>query len=342
MSRQDANAGNVGDQLKHALLIETIQRLPADPAWAYAETHAGAGAYESDQARILIAAARRAAAGRAAARRVAANSGVPGRGPDARTTGHPVAGTGYAAALLAREAGWPAEERDRWYPGSVLLAVGGRAQWSSVRLAEADPAVMDRLATHMTIQALRNSRFSSRGELAGQPRGSGLTAGLQPPVELYPGSFELHLDELMREGPLFLLVDPYYYQSAASQGEGGCLGLRHLDRIIQAVSGRDAVLMLFTSSAPGDGCPDSAEDPPILMQQPWQALCADLTCMAGRSVRCFRAAGAAHAVCLAGWGRGAAVVDDLPGDQDWRASWLADPPLGLSIVEEALAPSRRR
>ena len=51
---QDRNAGNAGDRLKHALLTEILARLPGAQAWAYGETHAGAGAYVTPNAGLFI------------------------------------------------------------------------------------------------------------------------------------------------------------------------------------------------------------------------------------------------------------------------------------------------
>src|SRR4051794_14552382 len=40
-------AANTGDQLKHALLLEVLRRIPTLLDLTYAETHAGAGIYKS-------------------------------------------------------------------------------------------------------------------------------------------------------------------------------------------------------------------------------------------------------------------------------------------------------
>lgn len=328
MSRQDAHAGNAGDQLKHALLIEAIERLPEGGGWSYAETHAGAGAYRCDGVAPLLAAAQPAAA-------------------------RPGSGGGYAQALSAWRAQWPAAQRDPWYPGSVLLAAGARRDWRGLRLAEADPGVVDRLATHMTLHASARAAFhedppagSAPGPVTGPATGSAADCdagpATDPTIDLYPGSFETHLDELLGDGPLLMLVDPYYYQSAVLDSEEGRLGLRHMETIVRALQDRDAVLVVFTSrmpDAPGTA-PGGELHAPMLIQEPWQALCADLGCMVTGSVRCFRVVGHPHAVCVAGWGAGARVVADLPGSRAWADSWLAAPPLDLEIAEESLSNSR--
>ena len=325
MSRQDANAGNTGDQLKHALLIEVIERLPIGPGWSYAETHAGAGLYRCDRAACLL-----AAAGTDEAR----------RGP----------GSGYARTLRALSTKWPLEERDQWYPGSALLATNVGCEWAGVRLAEADAAVVDRLATHMTLHAPTREEQAERQKklqaTAAGPIGgaSGALQGVATDtgIDLYPGSFETHLDDLLGTGPTLLFVDPYYYQSALLDPEEGRLGLRHLEAIVRALSGRDAVLMVFTSRMPAVASPLPGHEAgaPLLAQTPWQALCADLGCMVTGSVRCFRVADHPHAVCLAGWRTGARVVADLPGTEAWAASWLAAPSVGVEIVEEPMANER--
>ena len=44
---QDTNAANEGDILKHALLLEVLNRCQHWPTLSYSETHAGAGVYDS-------------------------------------------------------------------------------------------------------------------------------------------------------------------------------------------------------------------------------------------------------------------------------------------------------
>lgn len=52
---QDYNAGNGGDRLKHALIMEVLQHLKPMSEWSYRETHAGAGFYSMNaHSRILF------------------------------------------------------------------------------------------------------------------------------------------------------------------------------------------------------------------------------------------------------------------------------------------------
>ena len=51
---QDSNAGNGGDRLKHALLMEVLIRINLGE-WSYRETHAGAGLYPMNgHSRMLL------------------------------------------------------------------------------------------------------------------------------------------------------------------------------------------------------------------------------------------------------------------------------------------------
>lgn len=48
MAEQNKNAANKGDQLKHCLLAEVLQRCAQWPELAYSETHGGAGIYSGE------------------------------------------------------------------------------------------------------------------------------------------------------------------------------------------------------------------------------------------------------------------------------------------------------
>ena len=316
MSIQDRNAGNAGDQLKHALLLELITHLPTGPPWAYSETHAGAGSYATPNAALLF-------------RRAWEASG--------RNTGGP--GDAYAMALScwwqerAPVADLPPTHADAVtvarmpYPGSAALGVMSGALHGAITLAEADPAVLARLERTL--------------EIAGGPPpppdpAGGPCAGST--ARLLAGSFERHLSALLAPNPLILLVDPYFYQSAAPDGDGGRLGAQHIATLARELGARDAVMLIFTSHLPEEFLTLGTADG--LRRGTWEALCADLAQYAPPQLRVFRAQGTPHAVVIAGWGRGSALVRNLPGQGDWRRSWLASPPIGLEILEVA-APGGR-
>jgi hypothetical protein len=305
MSLQDHNAGNAGDQLKHALLSELLIRLPRDESWGYAETHAGAGAYAAPHAGILMRGARKAVAGEA--------------------------GSTYAQLLelWQRSPGAHAGQGVVRYPGSpALAALSGKIRGEMV-LAESDAESLGRLRDAL-------DRGAGFGNLA---------------LRLLEGSFEGHLGALTSASRLLILVDPYYYQSDADEGTGGRLGRLHLEQLVTALSGRDAVLMIFCANRPREqaraGPVDEAAggrpagDPMRGSRGTWRSLGADLAGLDPPSLRLFRAAGTPHALLAAGWGQGRSLVARLPGAARWERSWLARPPLALRIVEETPAAGGR-
>jgi hypothetical protein len=286
MSLQDHNAGNAGDQLKHALLAELLMQLPQDEPWAYAETHAGAGAYETPHAEILFDRAQEAAADEA--------------------------GASYAhlLGLWQRQWGGCAGPGGVRYPGSpALAALSGRVRGEIV-LAENDPESIVRLRDTL-------NRAAGFGNLA---------------LQLLEGSFEAHLETLVSAVRLLILVDPYYYQSKAPDGAAGRLGRVHIEQLVAALCGRDAVLMIFCANPPRDRASEGARG-----EGTWRSLGADLMRFQPSSMRLFRAAGTPHAVLVAGWAQGCPLVAGIPGADGWERSWMAHPPLALRILEETPA-----
>ena len=308
MSLQDKNAGNAGDQLKHALALELIARLPVcdgaglpagrSSAWSYAETHAGAGCYETPHLRLLL---------------MAAGS----------------AGDRYAGALRMFSDIWRQKTDPARYPGSALLAQLGDTRWESIALAEADASVMDRLASSLITHRYLAQRPDNRRGAASDEWRPPLCP--QPLAELLPGSFEDVLDRLLAPARLFLQIDPYYYDSSAEDGEGGRLGRGHLSRVVETLRMRDAVLLVFASRRPRV---KGASVPPPGSLETYPTLCADLAGLNPPAARCFRAAGTPHAVVVSGWGAGRAAVNDLPAAEYWQTGWLGRPPISLTVVEE--------
>jgi 23S rRNA A2030 N6-methylase RlmJ len=321
MSLQDHNAGNTGDQLKHALLLEVLARLPEDAPWGYVETHAGAGTYATPHTTALF-------------RSAWVEAGVaPAERDPAREKLGPPAGWQYADALCR----WWREQTslpglapghlsesaamDLRYPGSAILALRSGAVRGPVSLIDADLAVVRRLRT--ALDQLIAPRL---------PAGDGWP-GPSSRIQVFSGSFEDHLERLASATRLVVLVDPYYYLREALDCREGQLGLKHLRMIFPALDQRDAVLLVFTSSPPSGML--TIGDAGLLSGGTWKGLLADARALAPPALRCYRAADSPHAVLVAGWGVGKALVRELPGASSWERSWLAQPPLQLRVVEEA-------
>jgi hypothetical protein len=320
MSMQDHNAGNLGDQLKHALLLEVLARLPDTGAWGYVETHAGAGTYATPHATVLF---RQAWS--------EAGAGDSERGPQREKLGPP-AGWLYADALCRwwrEQASLPGLAPDHLpesaladlsYPGSAILALRSDALRGPISLIDSDRAVIRRLRTAL-----------DRLIAPGLPADDGWP-GPSSRIQVLCESFADHLDRLSSASRLVVLVDPYYYlREALTCGEGQ-LGLKHLRLICQALDQRDAVLLVFTSSPPSGTL--TVGEAGVLSGGTWKGRLADARALAPPALRCFRAADAPHAVLAAGWGAGKAIVRGLPGASSWERSWLARPPLLLRVAEE--------
>lgn len=134
MSIQDANAGNAGDLLKHAILLELLGGIPGGEIWSYAETHAGAGLYACVHAAELLAAADSAAEGET--------------------------GWRYATALAA---GMRRADAGDLYVGSALLALLSGSIRGDALLVEFDPEVVTRLregVDHMLASAATRVRLA--------------------------------------------------------------------------------------------------------------------------------------------------------------------------------------
>ena len=321
MSIQDRNAGNTGDQLKHALLLEALARLPGDEVWGYAETHAGAGVYVTPHAPALFRGA------------WAATQGAMAEWDPATERLGPPPGWSYAGALcrwwreqsgppgLAPEQMSDAAVREVSYPGSAVLALRSQVARGPITLIEADPAVAQRLR----IAADRLFEPTRWPERDGWP-------GPSSRLQVIAGSFAEHLDRIAAASRLVVLVDPYFYVRESLSCEDGQLGLEHLRLVCQALDACDAVLLVFTSSPPSGML--TVGEAGALSGGTWRPLLSDLRALAPSALRCFRAAETPHAVLAAGWGAGKAIVRGLPGVTSWERSWLAAPPLSLRVVEE--------
>ena len=322
MSIQDRSAGNTGDQLKHALLLEVLDRIPADEVWGYVETHAGAGTYLTPHAPALFRGAWSETGGGAAGR-----ESMPERlGPPA--------GWCYARALsrwwreqsavpgLAPEHMPDAIVMEVSYPGSAVLALRSEVMRGPVALIESDPTVVRRLRIALD----RLFEPARRPERDGWP-------GPSSRVQAITGSFAEHIDRFKAASRMVVLADPYFYMRESLACHEGQLGLKHLRFICQALDSRDAVLLVFASSPPSGML--TLGEAGALSGGTWKALLSDLRAQAPPALRCFRAAETPHAVLAAGWGAGKAIVRGLPGVASWERSWLAAPPLSLRVVEEA-------
>jgi len=320
MPMQDHNAGNLGDQLKHALLLEVLARLPRAAAWGYVETHAGAGVYATPHAEALF----RGAWSEAGA-------AAPGQGPARAELDRP-AGWFYAEALCRwwrEQANLPglspghlleSAAMDLLYPGSAILALRSGALRGPVSLIDADPQVVRRLRTAL-----------DRVIAPHLPPGDGWP-GPSSHLQVYGGFFAEHLARLSSAQRLVALVDPYYYLREALDGREGRLGLKHLRMIFQALEQHDAVLLVFSSSPPSGML--TIGEAGLLSGGTWKSLLADARALAPPALRCYHAADAPHAVLAAGWGAGQAVIHALPAASSWERSWLARPPLRMKVAEE--------
>jgi len=294
MSIQDRNAGNAGDLLKHALLLDLLDRLPVNPDqdWSYTETHAGAGLFSTPLAETIYVGAQ-----------IAESAGLEGQV--------------YADALLRWRRDWLAgnlgfsreseEESDPRhvpYPGSPLLAWRSGSINGRFQLAEVEEASRERL----------------NRALGGE-------------VAIEASSFEDALDRLFAPDRLIALIDPFYYESQARDGEDGRLGRGHLVEITGRLSSKDAVLLIFSSNLPKNLRPDGAAGERERARGTWRSLRDDLRELSPPALRGFLATGTSHAVLAAGWGAGEALVDGLPDESDWSRSWLAAPPVGLNVTE---------
>ncbi len=320
MTLQDRNAGNAGDQLKHALLTEVLARLPADAPWRYAETHAGAGAYRSPHAPELFRAAWAAC-------------GPP---PTQGSADVEWIGGVYATSLCRwwlRQVGMAelpptrvatTALTDVTYPGSAaLVAISGLIHGEMV-LAESDAKSMVRLQ--------RTLSDVSPPEHGHGPDGVSLPCRR---AHYREGSFEESMSEIAGTGRSVLLIDPYYYDSQATDGAGGRLGQRHLTLLLGPQEGRDAVAVIFASHRPRASLTVGEAD--RLRDGTWAELVGDMRHLAPPALRCFRVHETAHAVVVAGWGAGAGLVVSLPSPAVWQDSWLAQSAVGLQVVEEETA-----
>ncbi len=314
MSIQDRNAGNSGDQLKHALLLEVLAGLPAGGVWSYVETHAGAGLYRTPHATALLRAVRAWAAEQARDR---------GSAPEAP------AGAAYARLLqrwwdsLASPNGPEPDcllrggTADVAYPGSPLVSILSGRPVGSMDLVEADPAACARLRE--ALDRVATAGRSSRDDPA---------LALRDRVRVHQASFMDRLELLRASGPVVVLADPYCYVPEARSCDDGRMGRRHLHALCEPLRGREAVLVLFTSNPPTG----SAKGRPA--GGTWSSLRDDLRALAPAALRCFRVSDAPHAVVVAGWGEGRRVVRALPGARLWARSWLARMEMPLQAVEE--------
>ena len=306
MSIQDRNAGNTGDQLKHALLVEILTRIGETPTardWSYAETHAGAGRFMTSQAERLGISAMAVTGGRSASL--------------ARDMCDLPPGYSYAELL----ADWSCfEGATGVYPGSpVIASVSGRYLNSRV-FVEFDEKVFGRLCESIAFidGVVADSLAPGTGNVATMLR----------------GSFEDYLETLLEPERLLLLVDPFYYEHAAPDGIGGRVGMPHLSEICRRLAEKNAILLFFSSSLPRHCRLPGDEGENQARNGTWRILDRDFSALAPPALRCFRVGGAPHAVHLAGWGtEGIDLVQNLPGQENWQRSWLAQKPLSLEILE---------
>lgn len=216
MAKMDDKAGNKGDQLKHALILEILMRCGGWTPLTYAETHSGAGIYHGE-----------AQASKELKYQYICN--LKQRHdelinfPDALCPG--------ATYFESLRDWWNAEARHSLYPGSVVQAVTflDRPQGGTgviVRVTEADPITHERL-----------------------------TDALQP-FDVVPrcSGFQDQINWLCENDQIVLVVDPFAIigdvpvQDRQAQLSNGRIDLGTLRTILDGFPGKSkAVVMLWTS-----------------------------------------------------------------------------------------------
>ena len=100
MPDQDLNAGNLGDRVKHAVLLHVLELVLKWPDLLYSETHAGDGLYPEG----------------------ARNQHIPLLRAAVQSNPSDSSGSAAASAYLKQLRSWWASDEMQGYPGSALLA----------------------------------------------------------------------------------------------------------------------------------------------------------------------------------------------------------------------------
>jgi hypothetical protein len=284
-TNMDEKAANQGDRLKHALLIEILDRASSWSSVHYAETHAGAGIY--------------LAANQPKDRHI---EYLALKLVDIESAANDSPGRGYLQWL---KEWWSDPENGGRYPGSVVTVL----QWlkrhqsdqvaSSVRVTEADKDAFARLQ-----EALSANVYLGRAENLAKS-----------------ASFADNLSWLTERDNLVLLVDPFAIVRNFKQGKKGIndgwIDHEMLISILKLVQDKDrAVLSLWWSRGQSHR---NEHEPTCTLLSEWAAS----NGRNERQLRIF-ANRNNHVNALIGIGAGASVVSDLPRRDDWKQSWLSD------------------
>ncbi len=282
----DNKAANHGDRLKHALLLEVLERTVGWPSVVCAETHAGAGGYhanpQSKNGHIVKL--------RQKVEKLTANCEGPGR-----------------AYLTWLTQWWSNTANQESYPGSAVTALGWLQEHRSdnsfvIRLTEKDGATCTRLK-----QALRDLADPAKQALR----------DLADPAK--QASFLGKLDWLTGEDNLVLLVDPFgcvkSFEDSDRGIDNGWIDHNAVNAILKRCAGKQRAVVSFWWSYGhklGDHHQPNCDLLTRWAQQHGSAAC-----------RVFHD-GNNHANALIGIGCGADVVRDLPGRAACENSWLKD------------------
>ncbi len=270
-------AANTGDQLKHALLMEVLRRIPVPINLTYAETHAGAGIYHSVH-QVFEGGLNHPPIQQLREKQQDANV-------DQRYFGT----GGFYHHWLRKW--WGESVNHATYPGSAVTVFSylrENFREFQLRLTESD---------HKTCIFLRDALQTKHAIIRNEP-------------------FQENLGWLTEKEPLFLLVDPFVIVPFLESGEAlGRLNQGEIDfftvrDIVHRCAVKEwAVLAFWWPSK------DYRDQTHTLFQ-----LCASE--IPDAVVREF-GDGAHHRMTLMGIGRGAAIVEGLPGSPEWDRSWLA-------------------
>jgi hypothetical protein len=275
-------SANQGDRLKHALLLEVLERAQTWPDVTYAETHAGAAIYRAEgQAaqkpdkqyiRLLREEVERS--------HLAEGDNEPG-----------------AAYLGWLKEWWLAPSKDGTYPGSALTALHWlrehHAERFELRLTEGGEATCKQLKEELG-EAYRD--------------------------QAKHGSFHDHLDWLTERENLILLVDPFGIVKEFDPGRSsdglrtGKIDHEVVRKILNRCLSKERAIVLFWWSS-GQKLAEHHEATSRLLEQ-WGDEHSRV------SYRQFHDGRYNHKLGLMGISGGAGIVSGIPGRDDWARAWL--------------------
>jgi hypothetical protein len=200
---------------------------------------------------------------------------------------------------------WTSGSQGNEYPGSVVLAATFLSKHmpdrAEVRVTEKDPSACSRLKAALAAISVNH--------------------------EVRCCSFLNQVAWLTECDNLVLLIDPFgcYGADGGKQAERvqtGHIDVQILDDLIRKCAGhRRCIIQFWTSTG---HLLRKARNPILETLKRWQSR--------GCSIRWFRVR-AYHSFVI-GIGDGNSIVDSLPGDIDWRSSWVKNHSNGRQLVHE--------